>query len=195
MQLEVYPDYETLSQAAGSWLASIVREKPGASLVFAMGNTPQGAYHDIAVRIQRGKISLKQVRVFQLDEYLGVAADDRRSLYRWLREACLGPMDISPTQVVRLPGDAADPEAACKHFIAQLAKVGGLDVAILGLGPNGHLGFNEPSSDCNAPTRIVELTPESIASNNGPPTTNIPATCLQQASHVTVMTDSAAVQF
>jgi len=240
MQLEIYPDYETLSQAAANWLTSAVRDKPDANLVFAVGNTPEGAYRNIAAWVQSGKINLKHVRIFQLDDYLGVAANGRRSLYRWLQKSCLEPMDILPDQVVRLPGDAVAPEAACKHFAAQLVEAGGIDVAILGLGSNGHLGFNEPGSDWNAPTRVVTLKPESIKSNaaywgseadvprqaltmgldilqqarqtlllvngahkaeildqviNGPPTTNIPATCLRQALNVTVMADRAAVQF
>lgn len=107
-----------------------------------------------------------RLTVFQLDEYLDVTADDSRSLYGWAKSALLDPLGIPDRNMVRLPGDTRDPEASCRAYAAAVRERGGIDLAVLGLGPNGHLGFNEPPSPPDAPTRPVDLTESSIESSS-----------------------------
>jgi glucosamine-6-phosphate deaminase len=104
------------------------------------------------------------MKAFQLDGYLGVSPDDPRSLEAWLRRSVVTPWGLQPEQVVRLPEDGRDPEGACREYEAAVRAAGGFDIVVLGLGPNGHLGYNEPPSPADAPTRVVTLRPESAAS-------------------------------
>jgi glucosamine-6-phosphate deaminase len=122
-------------------------------------------YGELAERRARGLIDTSQLRVFQLDAYLGLPQEDRRSLFGWMHRSFIEPLGIAEANVVRLAGDALDPREACRVYESSVREAGGFDLSILGLGPNGHLGFNEPPSPPDAPTRVVDLTPESIASN------------------------------
>ena len=165
MQLIVTDDYATLSQAGADYVAAFIAANPAAAIVVATGTTPMGVYRELAARRAAGMLDTSRLRVFQLDAYRGLAPDDRRSLFRWTSESFLVPLGIRPEQVVRLPGDAPDPEAACRAYDAAVADAGGFGLAILGLGPNGHLGFNEPPSDETLPTRVVQLSEASVVSN------------------------------
>lgn len=153
--LNIQPDSEQLAQAAADYIARQVREKPDLSILVATGNTPMPTYAELARRVAAGEADFSRVTAVQLDEYLGVTDDDPRSLWGWMQRSFVGPLGI--TRTVRLEHPA--------QFEAALDQLGGLDLAILGLGPNGHLGFNEPPSSPNAPTRTLELTPESLVSN------------------------------
>jgi glucosamine-6-phosphate deaminase len=103
--------------------------------------------------------------VFQLDEYLGVPPFDERSFYGWIKRTLLDPLHIPGEHVVRLRGDASDPQEACREYDAAVEEAGAFDIAVLGLGRNGHLGFNEPPADPQSLTHVVELTEETRASN------------------------------
>lgn len=166
MDLMIVNNYQEMSQTGADWLIEAIREKPDAAIVVATGDTPMGIYRELATRRVREQLDTSRVRVFQLDAYVGLAPDDRRSLFGWMRRSFLDPLGIPATNVVRLSGDAPDPWLACREYEEAVGKVGGFDVSILGLGPNGHLGFNEPPSPPDAPTRVVDLTPESLLSNS-----------------------------
>ena len=144
-------------------IADAIGVAPGTALVVATGRTPMGSYarlaHDLPAR------SALSLRVFQLDEYVGVAPDDLRSLAAWTRRSFVDPLGVDPDSVVWLDGLADDLVAACQEYDDAVAAVGGLDLAVLGLGPNGHLGFNEPPSDPSSRTREVPLSEASLTSN------------------------------
>ena len=165
MQTIVTEDYAGLSTAGADVVAAVLARKPDATLVLATGDTPMGVYRELAERHRRGELDTSKLRAFQLDAYLGLAPDDPRALFRWLKESFIDPLEITADRVIRLQGDASDPEAACRAFDAAIDAAGGVDLSILGLGPNGHLGFNEPPVTADAPTREIALTPESITSN------------------------------
>ena len=109
MRLIVTKDYDEMSRAAADFVTDFVKEKPNAALVLPTGETPLGLYRELIARYQQGTFDPSRLRVFQLDEYLGVAPEDERSLYGWVKRAFLEPLAIPPANVVRLPGDAADP--------------------------------------------------------------------------------------
>ncbi|MDV6375458.1 6-phosphogluconolactonase [Deinococcus arenicola] len=153
--LNIQPDTGQLAQAAADHIAAQIRAKPDLSILVATGNTPMPAYAELARRVAAGELDCSRVTAVQLDEYLGVSDDDPRSLWGWMVRSFVEPLGIART--VRLENPA--------QFEAALQQLGGLDLAILGLGPNGHLGFNEPPSPPDAPTRTLEITPESLVSN------------------------------
>jgi glucosamine-6-phosphate deaminase len=165
MRVQIVDDYRALSHAAATHIAAVVAARPAASIVLATGSSPMGAYEELVARHREGTFDTGRLRVFQLDAYLGLGREDRRSLYRWLAESFLTPLHVPPEHVVTLPGDSADPDAACLAFDAAVRAAGGFDLSVLGLGPNGHLGFNEPPADPTSPARVVELTEESVISN------------------------------
>jgi glucosamine-6-phosphate deaminase len=162
MQIVQVDDYDALSQTAADWVVEQINAKPDARAVFPTGNTPLGLYQELARRYREGRFSTKHLRLFLLDEYWGLANDDPRTFSRWLTSELLDPLGISPDQLTRLPTSAADPEAAGQTFDDAIAAAGGLDFAVLGLGPNGHLGYNEPPAAADAPTRVLDLTESSI---------------------------------
>jgi glucosamine-6-phosphate deaminase len=164
-RLTVVDDYEALSRAGADTVATLMAVRPTAALVLATGDTPMGMYRHVAEQRQCGKLDTSHWRIFQLDEYWGVDPEDRRSLYGWTKRAILDPWGIPAAHVVRLAGDAPDPEAVCRAYDQAVEAAGGFDLAVLGLGPNGHLGFNEPPATPDLPTRLVTLSEASIASN------------------------------
>jgi glucosamine-6-phosphate deaminase len=161
----VVADAAELATRAADEIASQLRAKPDLSLMAATGNTPMGAYAELAKRKSAATLETWGLRVAQLDEYLGVGDDDPRSLHRWLETSLTGPLGVTSDRLIRFDGNAADPHADCAAFDAAVANWGGIDLTVLGLGPNGHLGFNEPPSSADALTRVITLTPASLISN------------------------------
>lgn len=165
MRLILTEDYEALCRSGADYLAGVISAKPDAAVVFPTGETPMGIYRELAARYRNGGIDTARLRVFQLDEYLGIPPDDHRSLFRWMERALIDPLGIPAANVVRLFADPSDPGPACRAYDQAVGEAGGFDLAVLGLGPNGHLGFNEPPSTPDSTTRAVELPEESIDSN------------------------------
>ncbi len=158
-------EYEALCRSGADYLAEVIATRPDAAVVFPTGETPMGVYRELAARYRSGGIDATRLRVFQLDEYLGIPPDDHRSLFRWMQKALIGPLGIPMANVVRLSANSSDPWSACRAYDEAVRAAGGFDLAVLGLGPNGHLGFNEPPSTPDSTTRAVELAEESIDSN------------------------------
>jgi glucosamine-6-phosphate deaminase len=163
MNLLVTDDYAAMSRAAADWVVRAVAANPAAAAVFPTGNSPLGLYEELVQRHQQGAFDPGQLRIFLLDEYLGLTSDDPRSLYRWLDKAFLTPLGIRADQTVPLPATADDLTAAARAFDDAITAAGGLDIAVLGLGPNGHLGYNDPPAAGDAPTRVLNLAEESLA--------------------------------
>jgi glucosamine-6-phosphate deaminase len=160
----VVDDAVALARPGTDVVAAALAATPAASVVVATGTTPVGLYEELAVRRRAGVVDTGAITAIQLDEYLGLEPDDRRTLSGWMRRAFLEPLAIEDARVLRLPLDG-DLVAGCAAFDRTLEARGGIDLAILGLGQNGHLGFNEPPTDRWAPTRTVRLTDVTIEAN------------------------------
>lgn len=166
MRVVVAENYQALSELAAAEFADAVRSNPRAKVMPATGNTPMRMYEELAKIRSRDGIDFSGLAVFQLDAYRGIGPDDFRSLYGWMMKSFVTPLGIPESSVVRLAGDAGDPDLECATFEKRVNAAGGIDITILGLGPNGHLGFNEPPSLPDASTRRIPLTPESLVSNS-----------------------------
>ncbi|MFL5768407.1 MAG: glucosamine-6-phosphate deaminase [Actinomycetota bacterium] len=162
----VCEDYGELSRSAADLVAPRIEERPALNLLAATGNTPMGLYAELVRRHHAGTLDGSRLRVFQLDEYAGVGIEDRRSLLGWLVRSFTARLGIPEERIVRLD-TGIDPDTACARFEERLRDAGGFDLSILGIGANGHLGFNEPPSDATAPTREVTLSDASIETSAG----------------------------
>ncbi|HEV2128465.1 MAG TPA: glucosamine-6-phosphate deaminase [Thermomicrobiales bacterium] len=159
--LEVIESYEEMSVRAADAVQETVERRPDAAITVPTGQTPLGMYEDLVRRVEAGTIDLSQVRIFCLDDYLGQSRHDEASLTRWLYEAFLIPAGIPESHIHRIPAAAPDPHAAALAYEREIAALGGLELAVIGLGQNGHVAFNEPGSAPDSRTRVVELTGES----------------------------------
>lgn len=162
MDVREVRDYGELSRAAAALLLEWVADFSSPSIVLPTGNTPLGCYAALAAD-PRAR-ALTGARLIQLDEYHGIARDDPRNLAEWLMRALLRPLAIPAARLQRFDSSAGNAAAEAARM-EEIVEAIGIDVAILGLGPNGHIGFNEPGSIFDSPTRLIELTPESIRSN------------------------------
>ena len=162
LRVEVLPGADAVALAAADHIAAQVRANPHLTVLVATGSTPMATYAELARRVEAGTLDLSGVTAVQLDEYLDLGPDDSRSLWGWMERSFVTPLKI--TRTIRFDPEA-DPELTCARYDEAVRALGGIDLAILGLGPNGHLGFNEPPSPAHAPTRRVVLTPASLESN------------------------------
>ncbi|MCB0083490.1 MAG: 6-phosphogluconolactonase, partial [Caldilineaceae bacterium] len=140
MKVIVTADAAALGRQAADRVVAAVQAKPDSTIVFPTGKTPVGLYKELIARYQAGAFTPSQLRIFLLDEYVGIGPDDPRSLHGWLQRELFAPLAIHPDQVTPLPGDAADLDQACRAYAAAVRAAAGYDLAILGLGPNGHIG-------------------------------------------------------
>lgn len=163
--LRVVTDYADVSRLAADAVAQTVREHPEAAITLPTGETPRGMYGELVRRITSGALDFSRVHFFCLDEYAGKGIDDDTSLTAWLNGVFLEPARLDAGQVHLIPSQAADPAEAAAEYEEELQRRGGLKLAVVGLGPNGHVGFNEPGSAIDSRTRIVELTEASRDQN------------------------------
>lgn len=163
--LTVVADYEALSSLAADIVTDCVTAHPSAAITLPTGETPQGMYEELVRRIREGRLDFSRVRFFCLDDYLGTSIGDEVSLTGWLDEVFFQPARVPRQHIHLMPTDAPDPHAEAARYDRDIAAAGGLELAIVGLGPNGHVGFNEPGSPPDSRTRVVTLTRESREQN------------------------------
>ena len=165
MRLVAAADHADLSRRAADLVIAQIRTKPSALLVLPTGETPLGLFRELVAAQRAGAADFGEARFVTLDEYAGIGASDRRCLAAWLRRALLEPLGIAEARIHAFDPAAGNPAAEAARIEAAIAGGGGIDLAVLGIGPNGHLGFNEPGSAFDSRSRLVALTPESIRSN------------------------------
>lgn len=147
-------------------MAGQVLRKPDSVLGLATGATPLGLYEGLAELCRRGLVSFAQIRTFNLDEYLGLAKQDPQSYAHFMQEHLFRHTDINPDNVHLLDGTTQDPRNECERYEAAIDQAGGIDLQVLGLGMNGHIGFNEPGSPFGGRTRQVHLSEDTVARNS-----------------------------
>ncbi|MCW2308979.1 6-phosphogluconolactonase [Rhodobium gokarnense] len=164
MKLIDAADYAELSRAAAGIVVEQVRKRPDSLLVLPTGNTPVGMFRDLVAAAHNGDVDFSRARFAMLDEYAGIGRNDERRLYHWIRKELFDPLGVRPGAVIAFDPEA-DPECEARFVEQRIARQGGIDLAVLGLGPNGHIAMNEPGSDADSRTRLVTLTPATIRSN------------------------------
>jgi len=155
--LMIYPDAGQAESAAAGIIIEQVRKKPDSVLGLATGKTMINIYDILWKWENDDEISFAGVKTFNLDEYLGVAPENRDSFHSYMRRSFFMQLHGKPAEVHILNGSAPDPALECRVFERGIKESGGIDLQILGLGRNGHIGFNEPGSPFDSRTRVIDL--------------------------------------
>jgi len=166
MELFLVKNYEELSLKAAEKVADAVKSNPRIVLGLPTGSTPLGMYKELIAMNKEGKISFKHVVTFNLDEYEGLSKEDPNSYYRFMNDNFFRHIDIEKDNTNILDGMSEDIERECREYEEKIAKCGGIDFMILGIGNNGHIGFNEPAEFFPSFTHRVKLTDSTIEANS-----------------------------
>lgn len=165
MEVIIKSDAQAASVAAARVVARLVREKPNAVLGLATGSTPLTLYKEL-IRLHREEgLDFSAVRTFNLDEYIGLEKEHPQSYYTFMWENLFSQINIKPENVHIPDGMAADVPASCAAYEREIVAAGGIDLQVLGIGSDGHIGFNEPTSSFASRTRIKTLTRQTVADN------------------------------
>lgn len=164
IKIHIEKDYVTASQKASEIFASKVKERPTGAFGFATGSTPIGMYKEL-VKLS-GEIDFTRITAFNLDEYFPIKADDPQS-YAYFMAVNLFDAIKLPKEKRNIPcGEAKDANEECRLYESKITNSGGILLQILGIGNNGHIGFNEPGSYFSSETNFVELAEETISANS-----------------------------
>jgi glucosamine-6-phosphate deaminase len=162
----VVDDNKEYVNYAANHFCRVVQAKPMAVLGLATGSSPIGLYQELVARYKAGKVDFAQVRTFNLDEYVGISPQHPQS-YRFFMEQNLFAHVNIPAENIHIPsGVGADMGAEATRYERLLAENGPVDLQVLGLGVNGHIGFNEPGTPFSSRTHVVQLTDSTIAANS-----------------------------
>lgn len=165
MKLLVLDTPGDVERKAAEQLAELIGRRPEAVLGLATGATMEGVYESLVARCRAGTLSLRQATTFNLDEYLGLAPGDPASYRATMERQFFGRTDLARERTHLPRGDAADPDAEAARYEAAIHAAGGIDLQLLGVGRNGHVGFNEPGADPLSRTRVVRLSQTTRADN------------------------------
>lgn len=171
MRLIIQPDFDNLSQWAANYVAAkIIAAKPTADKPFVLGlptgSSPLGMYKKLIELNKKGVISFQNIITFNMDEYVGLPQDHKESYHSFMWGNFFSHVDIKKENVNILNGNAPDLEKECADYEEKIKAVGGIDLFLGGIGPDGHIAFNEPGSSLTSRTRIKTLTKDTIIANS-----------------------------
>lgn len=166
MDVVILKDDAAVAAEAAAIVRQLLTQKPAAVLGLASGNTPLATYRRLIQDCKQGLISFRDVTTFNLDEYIGLGAEDPQSYRHFMQRELFEHIDIDPGSTF-LPecGVGEDPLAIGPAYEALIRSRGGIDLQILGIGQNGHIGFNEPASSLRSRTRVKTLTRDTVEAN------------------------------
>lgn len=171
MRLIIQADFNNLSQWAANYVAAKINEaKPTVEKPFVLGlptgSSPLGMYKSLIELNKRGVVSFENIITFNMDEYVGLPQDHPQSYYTFMWNNFFNHVNIKKENVNILNGNAADLDKECAAYEAKMKSVGGVDLFLGGIGPDGHIAFNEPGSSLASRTRIKTLTKDTIIANS-----------------------------
>lgn len=159
-------NYQELSKHAADIIQATIENKPDCVLGLATGGTPIGTYQQLIDRFREGKIDFSKVTTFNLDEYYGLSSDHEQSYHFFMFEQLFRHINVPPERVHIPFGLPEDIETHCQYYEQVIQDAGGIDLQILGIGENGHIGFNEPGPSLQTGTHLVPLSQETIRANS-----------------------------
>lgn len=165
MEVIIKANYDEVCQEAAQIIIEQWKKKKDLALGLATGSTSLGVYARLIAAYKNKEIEFSKVRTFNLDEYLGLTEDNPQSYAHFMDKNLFGHINIKRTNIHRLKGKPRDIEEHCRDYEEAIRRAGGIDVQLLGIGRNGHIGFNEPCSSLSSRTRAKTLTRETVADN------------------------------
>jgi glucosamine-6-phosphate deaminase len=165
MKLIEVNDYKEMSKRAAEYIIEKVRTSNAVNLGLATGGTPVGTYQHMIEDHKQNNTSYKHVTTFNLDEYVGLSGSNPNSYRYYMNEKLFNHIDIAKSETHVPQGDAPDLEKECLRYEQQIEQHGGIDLQVLGIGSNGHIGFNEPGTSFDSKTHIVDLAPSTREAN------------------------------
>lgn len=165
MKIIVTENYEEMSRVAADCFAEVLRSKPDCVLGLATGDTPIGLYQKLIAMYRQGTVDFSAATSVNLDEYYPITPDNDQSYRYFMNEQLFDHVNMDKARTYVPDGTAKDPDAFCRDYEAKLDALGGLDIQILGIGRNGHIGFNEPGDELIPFTHLTELTASTIEAN------------------------------
>ena len=164
-RLHIFDTESGMARSASNLLLASLNAKPDLALCLPTGNTPRPLYASLRQSYQQGHVRFAQARLFMVDEYVGAAGDADWSFSRYLDRELIDHVDFAPRNIFKIDGAATDPEAEARRFEAAIDAIGGIDLAVLGLGANGHVAFNEPGTEADSSTNVARLSPDTLSAN------------------------------
>ena len=165
MEVIIKPDADAVSKEAARIFRRQLATKLESVLGLATGSTPLGLYRELIALHARGEVDFSGVTTFNLDEYVGLGPEHPQSYFRFMWENLFSKINIARANIHIPDGLTRDIPAHCDEYEDAIVKCGYIDLQLLGLGTDGHIGFNEPGSSLNSLTRLKTLTPQTIADN------------------------------
>ncbi len=166
MKIIVCKNYQEISVRAAEIVVEQIKEKPNSILGLATGSTPIGMYKQLIDMHKDGKISFADITSFNLDEYYPISPDNEQSYRYFMNENLFSHINIDINRTFVPDGMAENPQEECEKYDEKIKDAGGIDLQILGVGQNGHIGFNEPNQNLNTNTHLTELTESTINANS-----------------------------
>jgi glucosamine-6-phosphate deaminase len=165
MEVIIQRDYAAMSRAAAQIVVDVLNTKPNAVLGMATGSTPLGLYQELVRLHQVEQLDFSRVTTFNLDEYVGLPVNHPQSYHYFMHEHFFKHVNI-PAQNINIPsGTTSNYPAFCEWYERRIAELGGIDLQILGIGSDGHIAFNEPTSSLRSRTRLKTLSKQTIDDN------------------------------
>ena len=165
MKIICAKDYSDLSRKAANIISAQVILKPESVLGLATGSSPLGVYRQLILWYEKGDLDFAEATSVNLDEYRGLSANNTQSYHYFMHKNFFDYINIAPDHIHIPDGMAADPDAECRRYDRLIADLGGIDLQLLGIGRNAHIGFNEPDDHFSKYTHQVDLTESTIAAN------------------------------
>ena len=165
MKIYMTEDYQTMSRKAANILSAQIILKPNSVLGLATGSTPIGMYKQLVIWYEKGDLDFAQIKTVNLDEYVGLEPTHEQSYRYFMQNNLFDHVNINPANTNVPDGLVADPQAECDWYNQVIRKLGGIDIQVLGMGHNGHIGFNEPGEAFELETHVVDLQESTIAAN------------------------------
>lgn len=166
MEKIICKNYDELSKVAADIIQEQINAKPATKLGLATGSTPIGTYKELINRCKQGELDFSNVTTFNLDEYYKIPKDNPQSYDYFMHKNLFDHINIKPQNINIPDGYAQNADEECDRYDKLIEKAGGIDLQVLGIGSNGHIGFNEPAAELNVKTHLTKLTEITIRDNS-----------------------------